>query len=190
MNNEINKRISELVLPQSALNLMDSKLYIDWDGVKTNGKYNVMRKMPGAFSEDEARRLWKSRFGYEMPEDAHYGQHAETTPAYIEVYDGDMVFTEKEANHIREITSASDFTMDMAYLLFDHLKWRPLQRVPLSDPAWEYLINHEPANGWGYVHILCDVIGYDDDEFLEHLDAKIDDYHDYYDKHIRKLNKT
>jgi hypothetical protein len=101
-----------------------------------------------------------------------------------------MKFTDAEAKHVLKVSTNSDFTMDMAYLLFDHLKWRPLQRVPFSNHGWELLINQEPKVGWGYVRLMCDVLGYDDDEFDEHLDKKIDEYHVYYKKYICPWRKN
>ncbi len=85
--------------------------------------------------ENEAKEKWIKKYNVPMPDDV-YSLPAEVLSANCRVYDGEMVLTDVEKNHIRYCANNGDFTMEMLYLVLDGLKWRPLVPVDESDPGW------------------------------------------------------
>ena len=86
-------------------------------------------------NENQAKEMWLKKYNEPMPESI-YCLPAEVLSANCRVYDGEMVLTEAEKEHIYLCAYESDFTMDMLYLLLDGLKWRPLVPVDESDDGW------------------------------------------------------
>lgn len=182
--NTIVQDISKLKLPKEVEKLINSYLYIDWDNKPVDGKYNSIR-FYSYVDEWEAEEIWFKKFGYRIDVD-NYVQDVASVPAYSDIYDGTMKMSDKELNHFNECALNSSFTMDMAYMLFDFLKWRPLEKISFEDKGWDYLIKEEALQGAGYVQIVCYVLGYSDNEYYQYLDKRVNDYYAYSTRNVTK----
>lgn len=109
-------------------------------------------------AEKQAKSLWKSKYGAEMPEDAKGGR-AEVTCVNLVPYDGltPTDLTDKEWSILTDY-DVGDFTLDMLWLMVEGLGWRPGVPVSEDDPGWLVVWAEEEQRG-GYLHIIRAVLG-------------------------------
>lgn len=108
-------------------------------------------------AEEQAKALWRMKYGADMPVDDVEMAWAETTFAGAIPYDGPTPLREEE-QAIVSTDNFGDFTLDMLWLMVEGLGWRPGKPVAEDDPGWLAVWAEEESCG-GYLDIVRAVLG-------------------------------
>lgn len=158
-------RLALAIPPEFDIRRSHIQIFADWgtgEYVKTvhpADQYEGMDSLPQYYraAEEQAKSLWKLKYGVEMPEDVE-GQWAETTFASAIPHDGPTTLSPDEQAFVARAEEFGDFTLDMLWLIVEGLGWRPSKAVPEDDPGWLVIWAEEEDCGC-YLDIIRDVLG-------------------------------
>lgn len=108
-------------------------------------------------AEEQAKSLWRVKYGVEMPVEDVDMAWAETTYAGAIPYDGPTPLTVEEQSVVSD-NNFGDFTLDMLWLMVEGLGWKPGKPVSEDDPGW-LAIWAEEENCVCYIDIIREVLG-------------------------------
>ena len=141
------------------------QIFANWETreyVKTvhpSSQHEGMDSLPACYraSNTQAKRLWKEKYGVEMPDEVE-AAWAETTSANAFPHAGPTTLTATEQAVVDKADDFGDFTLDMLWLMVEGLGWKPGKPVAEDDPGWLVIWAEEEECGC-YIDIIRAVLG-------------------------------